>query len=160
MQLIYNYLEQLLDKATPEKEKGTKAAEAIHQVANTIHKRSLVVIFSDMFDYGNQEDIINAMRHLKHNKHEVMMFHVMDKSKELSLDYTNRPHRFVDLESGEQLKMNPNDVRSSYQEAMSDYVGKLKLKCAQYGIDFIDVDINKGFDDILLPYFVKRKKLY
>jgi uncharacterized protein (DUF58 family) len=160
IQLINSYLEGLLTQVKPAEGKATHAAEALHQVANTIHKRSLVVVFSDMFDQGDSEDIINAMRHLKHNKHEVMLFHVMDEAKELKFDFTNRPTRFVDLESGRELKMNPGDVRAQYRESMQSYLNALKLKCGQYGIDFIEVDINKGFHEVLLPYFLKRQKLY
>lgn len=160
IQLINSYLEQLLVKIEPTKDGVTAAADAIHQVANTIHKRSLVIIFSDMFDQENPESVINALRHLKHNKHEVILFHVTDSAKEVDLDYSNRPYKFIDLESGETLKMNPSDVRDAYQTSMKDFMQKLKLKCGQYGIDLISVDINKGFNEILLPYFTKRQKMY
>lgn len=160
IQLLNNYLEKLLDKIVPSQGSGTAASDSIHQIANTIHKRSLVILFSDMLDQNDPEAIINALRHLKHNKHEVILFHVADASKELEFDYSNRPFKFVDLESGEMLKMNPADIRSDYKKTMSDYLNTLSLKCGQYGIDMVSVDINKGFNEVLLPYFHKRQKLY
>lgn len=159
-QLINNYLENLLKKIEPGNGMETNAAEAIHQVANTIHKRSLVVIFSDMFDQVDPEAVINALRHLKHNKHEVILFHVMDFSKEMNFDFTNRPYKFIDMESGDSLKINPSEIKVNYKNAMMEFTDRLKLKCGQYGIDFIPVDINKSFDEVLLPYFLKRQKLY
>ena len=159
------YLYSELEKMLVPEEKGRKAqtsvAESLHTIAESIHKRSLVVIFSDMFETNsNPDDIFSALQHLKHNKHEVILFHVVDKNKEEDFDYENRPHRFIDMESGEELKINPSSVKKEYISLVSDFKKELKLRCAQYKIDFIEADINKGFEQILFPYLVKRKKLH
>lgn len=156
--LIMNQLEQLLDH-TGEK-KSTSAIDSLHHIAEMIHKRSLVVIFSDMFDNSEQElELINALQHLKHNKHEVILFHVVDHAKELNFEFENRPYRFIDMESGEEVKLNPGEVKDEYVKMVKAQEKELKLKCAQYGVEYVSADIGKGFNQILLPFLMKRKKV-
>jgi uncharacterized protein (DUF58 family) len=157
--LVYSELEKLLEKEEPNKQ--TSAVDAIHSISDRINKRSLVVIFSDMLDNSDREgELLSALQHLKHNKHEVILFHVVDHSKELDFEFENRPYRFVDMESGEEVKLNPNDVKDLYVKEMREKEAELRLKCGQYGIDFVEADISKGFNQVLLPFLVKRKKLY
>lgn len=157
--LIYAQLEKLLDKEVPNKK--TSAVDALHSISDRINKRSLVVIFSDMLDNSEREnELITALQHLKHNKHEVILFHVVDHAKEIDFEFENRPYRFVDMESGEEVKLNPNDVKDLYVKEMKEKEAELKLKCGQYGIDFVEADISKGFNQVLLPFLVKRKKLF
>lgn len=157
--LIYAELEKLLGKEEPNKQ--TSAVNALHSISDRIHKRSLVVIFSDMLDNSEREDeLITALQHLKHNKHEVILFHVVDHAKELDFEFENRPYRFVDMESGEEVKLNPNDVKDQYVKEMREKEAELRLKCGQYGIEFVEADISKGFNQVLLPFLVKRKKLF
>ena len=161
LQHLFSQLQNLADVPKSSEAQTTSAAEAIHYLAETIHKRSLVVIFSDMFDTSaNADDLFNALQHLKHNKHEVILFHTVDKSLELDFGFENRPYRFVDVETGEEIKVNAAEIREHYLKGMHDFVAELKLKCGQYRIDFIETDINGGFEQILLPYLVKRGKLY
>lgn len=159
-QFLYNELEILLNGLDKPDQKKTFTVEALHQVAETIPRRSLVIIFSDMMDNSsNAEEMFSALQHLKHNKHEVVLFHTLDKSLELDFDFKNRPYTFVDMESGEQIKVNPRDVRENYISGINEFQNQLKVKCGQYGIDYIVADINEGFNQILLEYLVKRKKL-
>jgi uncharacterized protein (DUF58 family) len=144
--------------------KKTAAADCLHEVAEKIHRRSLVVIFSDMFENVSPESdefkaIFAALQHLKHNKHEVILFHVLDHEKELEFEFTNRPYRFIDLETGEQVKLTPSQVKETYVRQMKDFYTRLKLKCGQYQIDLVEANINLGFKQILLPYLTKRVKL-
>lgn len=160
--LLLSYLEGLL-KATDENKK-TSAADAIHQVAESIHKRSLVILFSDMIENvsGNEKEMDNlfsALQHLKHNKHEVILFHVTDKKREYDFDFDNRPYQFIDLETGEKVKLQPSQVKDYYTGQMKELYHQLKLRCGQYHIDLVDADINLGFDQILAPYLVKRTKM-
>lgn len=158
---LYSELEKMLMPETKDRKSQTSAAESLHIIAESIHKRSLVVIFSDMFETNsNPDDLFSALQHLKHNKHEVILFHVVDKNKEEDFNYENRPHRFIDMESGEEMKINPASIKKEYINLVSGFKKELKLRCAQYKIDFIEADINKGFEQILFPYLVKRKKLY
>jgi uncharacterized protein (DUF58 family) len=159
--LIFNELEELLN---PPKQANKKSsgAKAFHEIADKIKRRSLVVLFSDMIENSerSQDDLWRALQHLKHNKHEVILFHVADKKKEIEFEFENRPFRFVDMETGEELKLNPLEVREAYQNSMQKFEHDLKLKCGQYSIDLVEVDISAGFEQVLLPYLLKRKKLY
>jgi uncharacterized protein (DUF58 family) len=152
---LYLILEDML-KSKP-KMRQTSVASVLHQVAEKIHKRSLVVIFSDMFEnFEDKEDIFGALQHLKHNKHEVLLFHVTDHKTELDFDFEERPYEFIDIEKGERLKLQPSQVREAYRKQMYEYYHELKLKCGQARIDFIEADINEGFDQVLRSYLVKR----
>ena len=163
--VIYQkYLFSELEKLINRKGRGdrTAVASALHEIAEQIHKRSLVIIFSDMLE-GEIDDgpseIFSALQHLKHNKHEVMIFNVLDHKKELNFEFDNRPYHFVDLESGEELKIHPNNVKESYLSAVQSYHKELQLKCAQYKIDLVDADIHSGFYQVLYAYLIKRAKM-
>ena len=141
--------------------KSSRLVDCLHQIAENIHQRSLVILFSDMFDNSEKsEELFSALQHLKFNKHEVVLFHVMDNSKELEFDYENRPYKFVDMETAEELKLSPNEVKKNFHKQSQEFLNGLKLKCIQYKIDFVESDINVGFDPILLSYLRKRAKLY
>jgi len=156
--LVFNELEKILDAESTQK--ATSALDSLHHISEMIHKRSLVVIFSDMFDNSEREnDLIHALQHLKHNKHEVILFHVVDKAKELDFEFENRPYRFVDMETGEEVKLNPNEVKVEYVKEVRAREKELQLKCGQYGIDYVAADIGKDFNQVLLPFLLKRKKM-
>lgn len=158
--LLYSELEKLLETKKENERKKTSAVEALHEVAEAIHKRSLVIIFSDMLESKKQsEELFSALQHLRHNKHEVILFHVVDKNKELDFDFENRPYRFVDMETGEEVKVNPSEIKETYISSMSAYKKELMLRCAQYRIDFVEADINDGFKQVLMPYLIKRTKM-
>lgn len=158
---LYAELEKLLEPLPVDAKRKTAAAEALHELAERIHKRSLLIILSDMFDTMSEQDaLFSALQHLKHNKHEVILFHVADGKRELDFDFDNRPYRFIDLESGEQVKVFPTAIREQYLRNMQTFMTELKLRCAQYHIDFVEADIGQGFEQVLLPYLVKRSKLY
>ncbi|MCW3085485.1 MAG: hypothetical protein JWP12_2851 [Bacteroidetes bacterium] len=158
--MLYHELEKMIQPRKLDEHKKTSAIQALHQIAEAIHKRSLVIIFSDMMDsQANSEELFSALQHLKHNKHEVILFHVTDQEKELDFNFENRPYRFIDMESGEEVKLHPNEIKETYLKEMSAYKKELMLKCGQYKIDFVEADINLGFDQVLMPYLVKRTKM-
>ena len=159
IRFLYARLQELMDSSV-NIHKKTSVAKNLHKIADMIHKRSLVIIFSDMFEYENKEDIFNALQHLKHNKHEVLIFHVFDSNFELNFNYQNRPYRFVDIETGESIKINPNRVREQYKSQISSFFDEIKLKAGQFHIDFIQADINEDFKDVLVKYLLKRQKLF
>ncbi|RYU93126.1 DUF58 domain-containing protein [Emticicia agri] len=155
---IFLDLESLLQKPKPNKR--TSVVETLHEIAEKIHKRSLVVIFSDMFDdIANTERLFSAMQHLRHNLHEVLLFHVTDKNTEEEFNFDERPYEFIDLETGEKVKVQPSQVKSHYQAAIKEFYHDLRLKCGQYKIDFVEADISQGFDQILSAFLVKRGKM-
>jgi len=157
--LLYANLNRLLASDFSKDRKKTNASKVLHQIADSIHQRSLVVIFSDMLESENTEDLFSALQHLRHNKHEVVLFHVRDKKREEEFDFKNRPYRFIDLETGDEVKFNPNDLRDDYKTAISNYFSQIKLRCGQYKIDLIEADINDNFESVLQPYLIKRSKL-
>ena len=138
----------------------TEVANVLHQVAENIHKRSLVIIFSDMFDAEEKTDeLFKALQHLKHNKHEVIVFHVMDNETELKFNFEDRPMEFIDLETGDKLRLNPHDVREHYLTEATKFHHELKMRCNQYKIDFIEADTRMDFNIILQTYLIKRAKM-
>ncbi|MSP69418.1 MAG: DUF58 domain-containing protein [Bacteroidetes bacterium] len=158
--LLFNELEKLLSIPSENKKTKTFAVEALHQIAESIHNRSLVIIFSDMFDSRTEsEELFSALQHLRHNRHEVILFHVTDKQHELDFEYENRPYTFVDMESGEEVKVQPNEIKDSYIKTITEFKQNLKLRCGQYRIDFVEADINEGFKQVLLPYLLKRTRM-
>ncbi len=159
-QLLYAQLENLL-KQTPLNIK-TSAAKCLHQIAEAVHKRSMIIIFSDMFDNMDGEsadELFSALQHLKYNKHEVILFHVVDKQKELEFNFENRPYQFIDMETGEKVKLHSNQVKDYYIEKMQQFEKNLKLRCGQFKIDFVEADINLDFRQVLLPFLMKRTKM-
>ncbi|AZI27816.1 DUF58 domain-containing protein [Pedobacter sp. G11] len=158
---LFTQLEDLLQK--PKVNAQTNLSEALHQVAELIHKRSLVVIFSDLFNTQTSiektDQFFDALQHLKFNKHEVVVFNVVDRSKEVNFEFENRPYKFIDMETGDTIKVHTNQVKDNYKDAVSVYRAQIALKCAQYKIDLIDADINEGFYPILQSYLIKRQKL-
>lgn len=158
---LLHLLEQLIDPAKALEPRKTAAAESLHQIAELTHKRSLVVIFSDMMDDKSRaEAMFPALQHLRYNKHEVVLFHVADHRLEDELDLENRPYRFVDMETKEILKLNPVEIKAAYQNAVASRKAALKLRCGQYNIDYVDADINKGYHQVLTEYLIKRSRLY
>ena len=156
--LIYNTLEELLENKN--EKRNTSAASALNQIAEVIHRRSLVFIFSDMFEnIDENEELFSALQHLKYKKHEVVLFHVVDKEKEIDFEFENKPHHFIDLESGEEIKLNPTLIKEQYKNAINNFNEELKIKCGQYKIDLVEADINKGFDTVLYTYLVKRIRM-
>lgn len=131
----------------------------LHQIAEKIHRRSLVFLFSDMFQTMQEDSrLFEALRHLKHNKHEVILFHVLDQHRELEFDFSNSPKKFVDVETGEHINLYADNVREVYKTAVAKYIKDIKLKCLQYKIKYVEVDINKGFSEIFTTYLIERQR--
>jgi len=159
--LLFMKLEEAMHEPGGGTGTTTEAAKALHDIAERIHKRSLVIIFSDMMDHASMDsgELFNALQHLKYNKHEVILFHVVDKRRELEFKFENRPYQFIDVESGETVKVHSNKVREAYLQQMNSYHKALLLKCAQYKIDYVEADIHAGYRQVLLPYLIKRQKM-
>ncbi|WP_452232356.1 DUF58 domain-containing protein [Lacinutrix sp. MEBiC02595] len=138
--------------------KKTETYNYLHLIAEKMHRRSLIFLFTDMFQTSEDEvKLFEALRHLKHNKHEVVLFHVFDKKKELSFDFDNKPKRFMDVETGEYINLYSETVKTNYEKAVSEYFDTLRLKCGQYRIKYVEADINKNFDNILTTYMIERR---
>ena len=159
-QLIYNEFEKILSIDAKLSERKSATISSLHEIAERINQRSLVILFTDLISDNNLEDIFDAFRHLKHKKNEVILFHLSDVSKEQKLEFENKPYNFVDVESGENIKINPSHYKENYVEKVDLYLNKMRLKCLQYKIDLIEVDINNGYDQIITSYLLKRQKIF
>ncbi|MBK8498732.1 MAG: DUF58 domain-containing protein [Flavobacteriales bacterium] len=158
---LMGHLETLLSTQAPQRGITSNVVEALHDIARRAQRRSLVVVLSDMLDSADREaEVFDALQHLRFNKHDIILFHVVDRKRELELDLPDRPYTFVDVETGEQVKAHPGDVRQAYKSAMAERWHRLKLKCGQYRIDLVEADINAGFEPVLLEFLTKRAKLY
>lgn len=161
LRMLYHELEKLLTAPKELSPGNTSVADALHAAADSIPRRSLVVLFSDMMDTSEKAaEIFPALQHLKHNKHEVILFHLNESHKEVNFEFDNRPYTFVDMESGEEVKLNPGEVKEHYKTEMSRFISDLKFRCSQYRIDFVNCDINIGFEQVLLQYMIKRQKMF
>lgn len=158
----YRLLLTYLDKAIHNEshERKTNAAQALHQIADTIHKRSLVVVFTDMFDSEHDlEELFAAIQHLKHAKHEVILFQVVDKKLEVDFEFENRPYQFIDIETNQEIKLQSNSVKEYYLEKVKSLQDNIKQKCLQYHVDYQPLDIHKDIFKVLQAYLVKRSKM-
>ena len=138
---------------------GTKTYEVLHQIAEKLHRRSLIFLFTDMLQpEQDAEKLFEALRHLKHNKHELVLFHVYDKATEYDFKFDNAPKRFVDVESGAAVDVHPEALQQSYEAAMEAYFKDLRMTCGQYKINYVGVDIKEGFEKLLTTFLVERQK--
>ena len=139
--------------------KTTSIAPALHLTAEQLHRRSLVVLFTDALVRPDEtEGIVDALRHLRHNHHEVILFHTYDREREVNLAYDARPHRFIDLESGREVRLQPAEVADAYRRQMEQQFDELQHRAMQYRIDYIPVDVAQGFNQIILPFLLKRSR--
>lgn len=157
---LYGELEKLIQPGFAALNRTTKVSDALHLLAESTHRRSLTILFSDFISHEDTGDIFSALQHLRFKKHDVIVFHVYDPQYEIELKYANRPHRFIDMETGDELKLNPNEIRDYYAAKMRKHREDIIYKCGQNQIDIVEADINKDFSQVLMHFLIKRAKLY
>ena len=153
--MLLNKLEGLLEQ--PKQSKNTDTVTYLHQIAEKMHRRSMIIIFTDMFQSGNEEALFNALQHLKHDKHKVVLFHVVDNKTELSFDFDNAPRKFIDLESGDEINIFADNVKNAYEKQAQAYFKKLEQTCAQNRIKYVPVSVGANFEKILTTYLVEKQ---
>ena len=155
--MLLHRLEQVLNDTG--QQKTTETYRYLHEIAENIHRRSLIVLFTDLWEVRqNQTELFEALRHLKYNKHQVILFHVYDYKTEYSFDFPNKATKFVDIEHGTHLNIYPEQIKESYEQAVADYFKQIKESCYKYQIDYIPVDIALGFKPVLVPFLVASGK--
>jgi uncharacterized protein (DUF58 family) len=155
---LFQVFEQLLNAKSVGN--TTSSAKVIHQIAEKIHNRSLVIIFSDMFEtHADPTELYKALQHLKHRKHEVLIFQMKDQKTEQLFEFENKPYYFTDIETGEKVKLNPMVMRQEYQEKMEARQKELKLVCGQLKIAFLEIDIAQDLKELLQIFLQKRSKM-
>ncbi|MBX2948960.1 MAG: DUF58 domain-containing protein [Crocinitomicaceae bacterium] len=158
---LYSELEKHLTEYTEQQQKTSDTITALHSVAELCHRRSLIIIFTDFIDNPSKiEELFHALQHLKHNKHEVIVFHVVQKKTEIDFELENRPYYLVDMETGEKMKVQPAELKANYSQRVTAYFEDLKMRMINNKIDFVQVDIDQGYDQVLLSYLLKRQNLY
>jgi uncharacterized protein (DUF58 family) len=153
--MILNKLESLLENSkTP---KSTDTIFFLHQIAEKIHRRSMIVLFTDMFQSGDEDALFTALQHLKHNKHKIVLFHVIDEKTELNFDFDAAPRKFIDLESGEEINIFADNIKETYENQVSNYFKKVAITCAQNKIKYVPVSVGANFEKILTTYLVEKQ---
>lgn len=156
--MLVNKLEEVLKAESINK--ATNAADALHTIAEQMHKRSLIIVFSDMMDDTEHiEELFSALQHLKFNKHEVILFHTIDGEQEQAFNFDNRPFEFVDMETGERVRLQPQQVKEQYLERMAEFTTMVQNRCHQYKIDYLPVDLSEPVEQVLHSFLLKRNKL-
>ncbi len=153
--MILNKLEALLE--TKKEPKSTETTTFLHQIAEKMKRRSMIVLFTDMFQSGNEEALFNALQHLKHNKHKVVLFHIIDNKTELNFDFDNAPRKFIDLETGEEINIYADNVKSEYEKQVAQYFKKIVQTCAQNKIKYVPVSVSDNFEKIMTTYLVEKQ---
>ena len=153
--MLLNKLEQLLEQ--PKVQKSTDTITYLHQIAEKMHRRSMIILFTDMFQSEDDEKLFNALQHLKHNKHKVVLFHVVDHETELKFDFDNTPRKFIDLESGEEVSIFADNVKQEYEKRAEAYFKNLALTCAKNQIKYVSVNVGDNFEKILTTYLVEKQ---
>jgi uncharacterized protein (DUF58 family) len=149
------HLRQMLDTLAEAKPQGeTNIVKTLHELAERIRQRSLVIIISDLFT--EVPELLECFKHLRFYKHDVAVFHLLDR-QEFDFDFT-RPVRFVDLESGTDLITDPAVVREAYREALNDYLAALGHGCREFDVDYRLNYLDQGYEGVLSSFLLQRLK--
>ncbi len=158
---LYSEMEKWYMNYDEKEKRSTDTIQTLHDIAELSHKRSLILLFTDLLgDSDRIEEMFQALNHLKHNKHEVVVFHVTDSKLEMDFELDNRPYQLIDMETGEKIKLMPAEIKEKYKEGIRSYMNEIKSRCTDYKIDFVESDINQGFQSVLLNYMLKREKMF
>ncbi|WP_407265576.1 DUF58 domain-containing protein [Tenacibaculum maritimum] len=156
--MILDQLQQLLISTTTTN--TTDTYTYLHEIAEKIHRRSLIFLFTDMFQASKRkEELFEALRHLKFNKHEVVLFHTYDEKTEFNFNFDAAPKKFIDVETKAEINLYTQHIQEQYTSLVSKYFNELKTKCLQYKINYVPIDIKRGFNEVLTTYLVSRKKI-
>jgi uncharacterized protein (DUF58 family) len=150
-----SHLRQLLDTLAEAKPEGeTNLVKTLHDFAERIRQRSLVVIISDLFT--EVPELLECFKHLRFYKHDVAVFHLLDR-QEYDFDFT-RPVRFVDMESGADLITDPAVVREAYHEALQHYLAALTHGCREFDVDYRLTYLDQSPEAMLTSFLLQRIK--
>lgn len=152
---------QTLEIITSKQNQGqTSLGDVLEEVAISTPKRSLIILFTDFFEKKEQLDsLFDSLLHLKHNKNEIIIFHTIDHTTEKDFQFATQSFTFIDIETNEKIKLRPDQIREEFKKANEENYKEIKLKCGEYNIEFVEVDINDPMDQVLLPYLIKRQKM-
>jgi len=135
----------------------TNISETLHNLAEKIKRRGLVIILSE-FLYEDPQRILEGLKHFRHYKHEILVFNILDPNDRF-FRFKNET-TFVDLETGEKLKTQPYFIQEKYRKKVDEFYGLLQKECQNFNIDFQNIYTNETFEKALLRYLLKRKRMF
>ncbi len=162
LRMLFSEFENLLEEeeASDIDQRKTATAQVMHEVAERLNHRSLVVILTDLFENVDKHDqLISSLKHLRHRKHEVLLFNVLEEQSERDLDFPDRRLVMQDMETGSQMEVMPAQIREDYKKKVEELTHRFKMACSEFQIDFEQLDTQSEFDLALLAYLNKRKRL-
>jgi hypothetical protein len=142
-----------LEQITPGKE--TDLAEVLHMLANRFTKRCLIVLVSDL--YAEPDAVLRALHHFRHRRHEVILFHVLDKA-ELEFPFRDLT-AFHDMETDERIQVDPAYVRETYRAEIEAFIETYRRGCSEAGVDYVFTDTSTPYDFMLSRYIAKRNQV-
>ena len=117
----------------------------------------MIILFTDMFQATDETRLFGALQHLKHNKHKVVLFHVVDRDTEMKFGFDNSPRKFIDVESGQEINIFADTVREAYEKHVENSFKNLAMACAQNGIKYVPVAVGDSFEKVLTTYLVEKQ---
>ncbi len=154
--MLLHKLENLLESNGSAKQ--TDTITYLHHIAEKMHRRSMIILFTDMFQGADDEKLFKALQHLKHNKHKVVLFHVLDKKRELNFNFDNSPRKFIDLETGDEVNLFAENIKKDYEKLVKSYFDKIANTCAMYKIKYVPVYVDEKFEKIMTTYLVEKQR--
>lgn len=134
---------------------GTALAATLHTLAERLHRRGLIILFSDLLD--EPDEVINALQHFRHKRHEILIFHLLDPA-ELDLPYSGVT-RFKDMEGTREITLNPALLRTEYLKRLHAFMDRYRSECSRLHIDYVPVNTQTPYDEFLSAYLTKRSRL-
>ena len=149
------HLVRIMDRLEAVRAGGSpELPRAFHDTAQRMRRRGLAVVISDLLD--SEEAIAKSLKHLRHRRHEVILFHVLDPAEE-QLPY-RQVSAFVDMETGERLMVDPQALRRQYTQEVAAFRTRFRRLCSDSGIDYVAVRTDEPFERMLLRYLVRRSR--
>lgn len=154
--MLLHKLENILESNNSTKQ--TDTITYLHHIAEKMHRRSMIILFTDMFQGADDEKLFKALQHLKHNKHKVVLFHVLDKKTELNFNFDNAPRKFIDLETGDEVNLFAENIKTDYEKLVKTYFDKIANTCAMYKIKYVPVYVDEKFEKIMTTYLAEKQR--
>lgn len=157
---IFSNLESIHKNIDVSKKRKTASSQVLHEIAERLHRRSLVIVITDLFENVQQQDaLLSSLKHFKHKNHEVILFHVLEKRSERELDFPDQRFVFEDLETGTQLDLIPAQIKEDYKKKISEYSETFKRVCRENRIDYVEIDTESDIELGLLHFLNKRRSM-
>lgn len=154
---VYSYLNRIFASIqNAEYGTDTNLSTTLHQVAERLNRRGMVILISDLLD--DPDDVLAGLKHFRHNKQEVLVFHIIDE-QELNFDFSGEV-LFEDMESGQKIKTQANYIRDEYRKHFTGFLDNYKKTLNDNRIDYQLLSTSTPYNIALNEYLLKRKRLF